>query len=173
MARRRDIQAAINAARADLAGQPAEQPDYRKVNPADAPIVIIALTSKTARPGQMFDDAASEYPAAETRRNWRASGRSPSAASALPPCASRSIRTPLSKYGVGLEDVRAALAAANANSPKAQSTKASRYTIYTNDQANHAADYRPCRRLSQRRAVHLTDVAEIIDSVEDSAQRWA
>ncbi len=75
----------------------------------------------------------------------------------------------LSKYGVGLEDVRAALAAANANSPKGAIEGDGRHLqIYTNDQANHAADYRPLVIAYRNGApVHLTDVAEVDDSVED------
>ena len=75
----------------------------------------------------------------------------------------------LFKYGIGLEDVRAALASANANSPKGAIEDGDRrYQIYTNDQANHAADYRPLV-IAYRNgaAVRLTDVAEVVDSVEN------
>src|SRR5208283_5204918 len=77
--------------------------------------------------------------------------------------------TALYKYGVGLEDIRAALASANANSPKgAVESNGARYQIYTNDQANHASDYLPLIVAYRNgNAVHLADLAEIIDSVAD------
>ena len=85
-------------------------------------------------------------------------------------CASSSIRRRLFKYGIGLEDVRAALASANANSPKGAIDDGDRhYQIYTNDQANVAADYAPLV-IAYRNgaAVRLSDVAEVIDSVQDN-----
>ena len=92
-------------------------PTYRKVNPADAPIMILALTSPTLTPGQIYD-AGLDRSRSKNFRRWTASARSRSAAARCPPCASNSTRTRLFKYGIGLEDVRAALAAANANAPK-------------------------------------------------------
>jgi multidrug efflux pump len=85
------------------------------------------------------------------------------------PCASSSIRSALFKYGIGLEDVRAALAAANANSPKgALQEDGRRFQLYTNDQAKHAADYQNLIVAYRDNApVRLSDVAGVSDSVED------
>ncbi len=81
--------------------------------------------------------------------------------------------TALFNYGIGLEDIRAALASANANSPKgAIEDKGVHYQIYTNDQASKAADYMPLIvGYRNGNAVHLSDLGEIDDSVEDFAQR--
>src|ERR1700730_7999240 len=99
----------------------------------------------------------------------KVSARSLLAAHSRRPCGSRSIPTPWRKYGIGLEDVRAALASANANSPKGTIDDNGRqFQIYTNDQATRAADYTPLIIAYRNGApVHLTDVAEVLDSVED------
>ena len=113
----RDVQAAINAARADLPTSLRSNPTYRKVNPADAPILILALTSDTLTPRpalrRRLDGARAEAVAGRRRRRGRWS-----AAARCRRCASSSIPQALYKYGIGLEDVRAALASANAHSPK-------------------------------------------------------
>src|SRR6267154_1125028 len=128
----RDVQAAINAARADLPTSLRSNPTYRKVNPADAPILILTLTSDTMTRVDLIPQA-------------------------------------LYKYGIGLEDVRAALASANAHSPKGGiDVGEQRYQIYANDQATKAAQYRPLI-IAYRNgaAVRLEDVGEVTDSVEN------
>ena len=163
----RDVQAAINAARADLPVSLRSNPTYRKVNPADAPILILSLTSKTLTRAQLFD-------AASTILQQRLSqitgvGQVIIGGGALPAVRVELNPGPLFKYGIGLEDVRAALASANANSPKgAIEDGAKHMQIYTNDQASHAADYRPLIVAYRNNgAVRLSDVADVADSVED------
>ena len=112
----RDVQAAINAARADLPASLRSNPTYRKINPADAPIMILALTSDTLSPGQIYDFASTILQ--QKLSQVTASARCRSAAVRCRPSASISIPSALFKYGIGLEDVRAALSAANANAPK-------------------------------------------------------
>ena len=163
----RDVQAAINASLADLPSDLRSNPVYRKVNPSDFPILILALTSKTLTQGQLFD-------AASTILQQRLSqldgvGEVLVGGSALPGVRVELNPEALSKYGIGLEDVRAALAAANANTPKGAIEEGGRhYQLYTNDQASRAADYRPLVIAYRNGApVWLTDVAEVVDSVED------
>src|SRR5271163_1039439 len=163
----RDVQAAINAARADLPASLRTNPTYRKVNPADAPIAILALTSDTLTQGQIYDAASTVMQQALSQISGI--GQVVIGGASLP--AVRVELNPLTmfKYGIGLEDVRAALASANAHSPKgALEDGDRRYQIYTNDQANHAADYRPLV-IAYRNgaAVRLTDVARVTDSVEN------
>ena len=112
----RDVQAAINAARADLPTSLRSNPTYRKVNPADAPILILALTSKTLTRGQMYDAATNVL---EQRLSQiDGIGQVIIGGAALPAVRVELNPQALFKYGIGLEDVRAALASANANSPK-------------------------------------------------------
>src|ERR1700727_2610176 len=163
----RDVEAAINAARADLPTSLKSNPTYRKVNPADAPIMILALTSKTLTRGQMYD-------AASTVMQQRLSqidgiGQGIIGGSALPAVRVELNPGPLFRYGIGLEDVRAALASANANSPKGAIEDGDRrFQVYTNDQSTKASDYAPLI-IAYRNgaAVQLSDVASVNDSVED------
>jgi len=163
----RDVQAAINAAHADLPTSLRTNPTYNKVNPSDAPILILTLTSKTATPGQMYDAASNILQ--QRLSQLDGIGQVIVSGSALPAVRIEINPYALTKYGVGLEDVRAALASANANSPKgAIENEGQRFQIYTNDQATHAADYRPLIVAYRNGApVRLTDVAYVVDSVED------
>jgi multidrug efflux pump len=163
----RDVQAAINAARADLPASLKSNPTYRKVNPADAPIMIFALTSATLTPGQIYDSASTVL--AQKLSQAKGIGQVTVGGSSLPAVRAELNPRALFKYGIGLEDVRAALAAANANSPKgALEEQGSHYQIYTNDQARHAADYQSLLIAYRDNApVRLSDVAEVTDSVED------
>src|ERR1700722_8260257 len=138
----RDVQAAINAARADLPTSLRSNPTFWKVNPADAPIVILALTSQTRTAGQLYDAAASVL--SQTLSQIHGVGQVIVGGAALPAVRVELNPTALFKYGIGLEDVRAALASANANSPKGSIDSGSlHYQLYSNDQASHAADYQP------------------------------
>src|SRR6478752_5743946 len=112
----RDVQAAINAARADLPTSLRSNPTYRKVIPADAPIVILTLTSDTETRGQMFDAASLVLQPALSQ--LEGIGQVTLSGSAAPAVRVELNPNALFKYGIGLEDVRAALASANANSPK-------------------------------------------------------
>ncbi|PPQ27302.1 efflux RND transporter permease subunit [Rhodopila globiformis] len=163
----RDVQAAINAARADLPSSLRTNPTYRKVNPADAPVLILALTSKTMTRGQMYDAAANVLSQKMSQINGI--GQVIIGGSALPAVRVELNPNALYKYGIGLEDVRAALASANANSPKgAIEADGRHYQLYTNDQATKAADYLPLVIAYRNGApVRLSDVAEVDDSVEN------
>ncbi|HEX8827841.1 MAG TPA: efflux RND transporter permease subunit, partial [Xanthobacteraceae bacterium] len=163
----RDVQAAIVAARQDLPASLKTNPTYRKVNPADAPILILAMTSKTLTQGQMYDAASNVFQ--QQLSQISGIGQVIIGGSALPAVRVELNPQALYKYGIGLEDIRAALASANANSPKGTIDDGnSRYQIYTNDQSVKAADYSPLV-IAYRNgaAVRLSDVADVVDSVED------
>jgi multidrug efflux pump len=163
----RDVQAGINAARADLPTALRQNPTYRKVNPSDAPILILSLTSKTLTRGQLYDAASNVLQ--QRISQIPGIGQVNIGGSALPAVRVELNPQALFKYGIGLEDVRAALASANANAPKGAIEEDERhYQIYTNDQASHAEDYKPLV-IAYRNgsAVRLSDVATVVDSVED------
>src|ERR1700734_352270 len=162
----RDVQAAINAARADLPTTLRNNPTFWKVNPADAPIVILTLTSQTLTAGQLYDAAATVM--SQTLSQIHGVGQGIVGGAALPAVRGGLSPAALFNYGFGLEDVRAALASANANSPKGSIDTASlHYQLYTNDQATRAADYRPLViAYRNNSALRLSDVADVSDSVE-------
>src|ERR1700723_279602 len=163
----RDVQAAINAARADLPTSLRSNPTYRKVNPADAPILILALTSDTMTRGDLYDAASTVL--AQKLSQVDGIGEVVVGGSSLPAGRAELIPQALYKYGVGLEDVRAALASANAHSPKGGiDVGDQRYQIYSNDQANKASDYQSLIVAYRNgAAVHLSDVGEVSDGVEN------
>ncbi|HEY4042592.1 MAG TPA: efflux RND transporter permease subunit, partial [Rhodopila sp.] len=163
----RDVQAAINAARADLPTSLRSNPTYRKVNPADSPVMVLALTSQTLTRGQMYDAASNVL--SQKLAQIQGIGQVIIGGAALPAVRVELNPPALFKYGIGLEDVRAALASANANSPKGSiESDQVHYQLYTNDQATRAADYRPLV-IAYRNgsAVRLSDMAEVEDSVEN------
>ncbi|MGC1346533.1 MAG: efflux RND transporter permease subunit [Methyloceanibacter sp.] len=163
----RDVEAAINAARADLPTSLRTNPTYRKVNPADSPIMILALTSDTLRRGQLYEAASSVL--AQKLSQVEGIGEVIVGGSSLPAVRVDLIPQALNNYGIGLEDVRAALGAANAHSPKGGIDVADqRYQIYANDQANDAEAYRSLIVAYRNGApVHLSDVGEVSDAVEN------
>jgi multidrug efflux pump len=163
----RDVQAAINAARADLPTSLRSNPTYRKVNPADAPILVLTLTSDTFTRGQLYDAASTVL--AQKLSQVEGIGEVVVSGSSLPAVRVDLIPQALYKYGIGLEDVRAALASANAHSPKGGiDVGDKRYQIYANDQANKAADYQSLIVAYRNgAAVHLSDVGEVTDGVEN------
>ncbi len=163
----RDVQAAINAARADLPTNLRQNPSYRKVNPADSPVAILAMTSATLTRGQIYDAASTVMQQGLSQIDGI--GQVAISGSSLPAVRVELNPLALFKYGIGLEDVRAALASANAHSPKgALEDGDRRFQIYTNDQANRAADYRPLViAYRDGSPVHLIDVGEVRDSVEN------
>jgi multidrug efflux pump len=163
----RDVQAAINAARADLPATLQTNPTYRKVNPADAPIMVLTLTSDTMSRGDLYDTASTVL--AQKLSQVEGIGEIVVGGSSLPAVRAELIPQALYKYGIGLEDVRAALANANAHSPKGGiDVEAQRYQIYANDQANKATDYKSLIVGYRNGApVHLSDVGDVIDSVEN------
>jgi multidrug efflux pump len=163
----RDVEAAIQAARADLPTTLRSNPSYNKFNPADAPIMVLALTSDTLTPGQLYDSADTVLEQQFSQINGV--GNVELGGSALPAVRVELEPGPLNKYGIGLEDVRAALAAANANSPKGYFDAAgTRYQIYTNDQATVAAQYRNLIIAYRNgQGVKLSDIATVSNSVEN------
>jgi len=163
----RDVQAAINAARADLPTSLRSNPTYRKVNPADAPILVLSLTSDTLNKGQIYDAASTVL--AQKLSQVDGIGEVVVGGSSLPAVRVELNPQALYKYGIGLEDVRAALASANAHSPKgAIDVGDQRYQLYANDQGVRADDYRSLIIAYRNGApVRLTDVGEVTDSVEN------
>ena len=163
----RDVQAAINAARADLPTSLRSNPTYKKVNPADAPILILTLTSDTATRGDLYDAASTVL--AQKLSQVEGIGEVVVGGSSLPAVRIDLIPSALYKYGIGLEDVRAALSSANAHSPKGGiDVGEQRYQIYSNDQANKADDYKSLIVAYRNgAAVHLSDVGEVTDGVEN------
>jgi len=163
----RDVQAAINAARTDLPTSLRQNPSYYKVNPAAAPVAILAMTSDTLTRGQIYDAASRIVQQALSQ--IEGVGQVQIGGSSLPAVRVELNPLALFKYGIGLEDVRAALASANAHSPKGAIEDGDRrLQIYTNDKASHAEDYRPLVIAYRDGAsVRLSDVAQVEDSVEN------
>src|SRR4030088_312501 len=166
----RDVQAAINAARSQLPSYLPGNPWYRKVNPADAPILIMSLTSDSVRLPDIYDQANSilSQKLAQVRgvgQVYVGGGANPAVRVELDP-------NLLNKTGVGLDAVRTAWGAANANRPKGQVANAEKaWTVSDNDQIMHADDYRPlivAYNKSTGGAVRLGDGGGVEDSVEDS-----
>ena len=163
----RDVQAAIVAARVDLPTSLRQNPTYHKVNPADAPIMVIAMSSTTHTAGQLYDLASNILQ--QRLSQLPGIGEVDISGAALPAVRVEINPGAIFHYGIGLEDIRAALASANANSPKgAIEDDDYHYQIYANDQATHAAQYRDLVIAYRNGApVRLADVAEVVDSVED------
>jgi multidrug efflux pump len=163
----RDVPAAINASRADLPSALRSNPTYRKFNPASAPILIYTLTSDTLTPAELYDAASTVL--AQKLSQVEGVGEVSVSGGSLPAVRVELAPQAVFKYGIGLEDIRAALASANAHSPKGGiDVGGQRYQIYSNDQAIKAADYRSLV-IAYRNgaAVRLTDVGEVRDSVEN------
>jgi len=163
----RDVQASINAARGYLPSNLPNNPSYRKVNPADSPIMIIALTSKILTKGQMYDAASTVL--AQKLSQVTGVGQVTVGGSALPGVRVELIPMALNKYGIGVEQVRTVLGAANANIPKGHFSDAQRmWEVGANDQIYKAVDYEPLL-ITYRNgsAVRVGDVARVVDSVED------
>jgi multidrug efflux pump len=163
----REVQAAINSARADLPTNLRQNPTYRKVNPTAAPIAVLAMTSATLTRGQIYDAASTVVQ--QSLSQIDGVGQVAISGSSLPAVRVELNPSALFKYRIGLENVRAALTSANAHSPKGGIEDGERlYQIYANDQASRAADYRPLVIAHRNGApVRLTDVAEVRDSVEN------
>ena len=163
----RDVQAAINAARALLPSGLPSNPTYRKVNPADAPIMILTLTSDTMTQGQMYDAASTII--AQKLSQVGGVGQVSVGGSSLPAVRVELNPDALFKYGVALEDVRTALASANANRPKGSLEEGDRHwQVLANDQAKTAAEYLPLIVAWRNGApVQLSAVADVVDSVQD------
>jgi multidrug efflux pump len=163
----RDVQAAVNAARGQLPPNLPNNPTYRKVNPADAPILQLAMTSDVVDKPRLYDLASSILQ--QRISQIPGVGQVVVGGGALPAVRVDVNPTVLSRYGLSLEDVRQQLAAANANTPKGEIADRGRtWNVASSDQLFKAEDYRPIV-LSYVRgaALHLSDVANVQNSVED------
>jgi multidrug efflux pump len=164
----REVQAAINAARVDLPATLKTNPTYRKANPADAPVIILAMTSKTRTPGQVYDAVSNIVQ--QRMSQVHGVGDVEIGGGSLPAVRVELLPYALNKYGIALEDVRAAIQASNANRPKGTvEGNGQRFQIYTNTAGRTALDYRSLVVAWRDGApVRLSDVAQVIDSVEDT-----
>ena len=163
----RDVQAAINAARGQLPTNLPSNPSYRKVNPADAPILILALTSDLMDKPQIYDIASSVLQ--QKLSQVKGVGQVNVGGGALPAVRVDVNPTVLNHYGIGLEDLRPVLSSANANRPKgALADQNHTWSLGATDQLFKAQEYRPLL-ITYRNgaAVRLEDVATVTDSVED------
>ena len=163
----RDVQAAINAARADLPANLPNAPRYTKVNPTDGPILILAITSDLVTRGQMYDAASSILQ--QKLSQVEGVGQVAVGGGSLPAVRVDLNPTALNKYGIGLGEVRQVLNSTNVNRPKGQLSAGDRtWEIRANDQLHQADDYLPLIVAYRNgRAVHLSDVASVESSVED------
>jgi multidrug efflux pump len=163
----RDVQAAINAARTLLPTGMPSNPTYRKVNPADAPIMILALTSATLTRGQMYDAASTVL--AQRLSQVKGVGQVNIGGGALPAVRVELDPDKLAAKGIALDAVRTALTSTNANKPKGSVEQDGHsWQIGANDQARTAAEYAPVLlSYVNGAAVHLRDVASVVDSVQD------
>jgi multidrug efflux pump len=163
----RDVQAAINAARIDLPETLRSNPTYRKQNPADAPVLILALTSATRTPGQIYDAASTIIQ--QQLSQVKGVGDVVIGGASLPAVRVEIDPVALARYQIGLEDVRAALSSANANRPKGIVQDGERrFQIYTNDTGLQASAYAPIIIAYRNGApVRLSDIANVVDGVTD------
>jgi len=163
----RDVQAAINAARGQLPSNLPATPSWKKNNPTEQPVIILSLDTSSVRKGQVYDVASSII--MQKLSQLRGVGQVGVGGSALPGVRVDVNPTLLNHFGLGLEDVRTMLAAANANRPKGDFTGATQsWSIRTDDQLLHAEEYGPLVIAYRNGApVRLSDVATVIDSVED------
>ncbi len=163
----RDVQAAINAARGQLPANLPSNPRYRKVNPADAPILVLSMTSDLVQRARMYDFASSIIQ--QKLAQVPGVGQVFVGGGALPAVRVQVNPTALYNNGLGLEDVRATLAAANVNRPKGSISGPDRtWSLSTTDQLLHASEYVPLIvHYANGAAVRLGDVATVTDSVED------
>ncbi|MFL6313528.1 MAG: multidrug efflux RND transporter permease subunit [Terriglobales bacterium] len=164
----RDVQAAINAALGQLPANLPTRPNWRKVNPADAPIMILSLTSESITKPRMYDVADSVL--AQKLSQVPGIGQVFVGGGAKPAVRAEVNPTLLNKLGVGVEQVRAALGAANANRPKGEiAGPVNAWQITDNDQLFKADDYKNIivAKNATGGVVRLQDVADVQDSVED------
>ena len=163
----REVQAAIQAARADLPTSLPSNPTYRKVNPSDAPIMILSLTSDTLTQGQMYDAASTIL--AQKLSQLGGVGQVTVGGSSLPAVRVELNPTALNRLAIGFDEVRTAITSNNANRPKGLVEDGDKsWQIYANDQAKKAADYLPIIVAYRNgSAVRLSDVGNVVDSVQD------
>ncbi|HET6600012.1 MAG TPA: efflux RND transporter permease subunit [Burkholderiaceae bacterium] len=164
----REVQAAINASRADLPATLRSNPTYRKFNPAASPVMILALTSKTRTPGQIYDAVSNIL--GQRLAQIEGVGDVELGGGSLPAVRVELLPFALNRYGISTEDVRAAIQAANATRPKGALQGEDRHLqIHTQTPGLHARDYATMVvAWRDGAAVRLSDVAEVFDGVEDT-----
>ncbi|WP_437185215.1 multidrug efflux RND transporter permease subunit [Planctomicrobium sp. SH668] len=163
----RDVQAAINAARSQLPSNLPNNPSYRKINPADAPIMMLALTSSTYTKPQMYDIASTIL---QQKISQVAGVGQVLVGGGSPPAVRVNVNpTVINHLGISLEDIRTAISNANANRPKGQVSDGIRtFAISSSDQLFRAEEYANLLvRYEKGAPIYLKDVAEITDSVQD------
>jgi len=163
----RDVEAAINAAKAYLPANLPTNPNYRKVNPADAPVLIVAMTSNIYTQAQMYDEASSILE--QKLSQVQGVGQVFVGGSSLPAVRVELNPTVVNKYGIGLSQLASTLASANANSPKGEfSGPNDAVQIRTTDQLFSASEYIPLIAAWQNGApVRFSDLGSVVDSVQD------
>src|SRR5690606_2054543 len=163
----RDVQAAINAARNLLPSGMRSMPTYRKINPSQAPIMVLSLTSEVLDKGQLYDIGSTIL--AETPSQVPGVGEVQVGGSSLPAVRGELPPQQLEQYGVSLDDVRTTIANANVRRPKGMVEDAERHwQVRANDQLHAAADYMPLiLRYQDGATLRLSDVAKVEDAVED------
>jgi multidrug efflux pump len=163
----RDVESAINAARSYLPANLPSNPTYRKVNPADSPILILSLTSNLYNRAQLYDAASSIL--LQKLSQIRGVGTVVAGGGALPAVRVELNPAYLNNYGLGLEDVRRVLSSANANSPKGiLENNENSWIIHTTDQLWHAEDFgNLIIATGPRGSIRLRDVARVIEATED------
>ncbi|MFZ1547687.1 MAG: efflux RND transporter permease subunit, partial [Candidatus Nitrotoga sp.] len=164
----RDVQAALNAASSQLPPGMSANPDYRKVNPADAPVMILSLTSNTMTQGQIYDAASTII--AQKLSQLEGVGEVEIGGSSLSAVRVELNPQALHQYGIGFDNVRTAIAAANSNLPQGALEDGERHwQVSTNGQARSAADYLPVIMgySNGGASVKLADVANVVNSVQD------
>jgi multidrug efflux pump len=163
----RDVEAAINSARTYLPANLPTNPTYRKVNPADAPIMLIGLTSDKYGPDKLYDEASTVIQ--QKLSQIQGVGQVNAGGGALPSVRVEVNPTKLASYGLTMANLQSVLRIQNSNLAKGQITDGN-FTadILANDQISHAADYQPIIvGYHNGAAVHLSDVADVIDSVQN------
>ena len=166
----RDVQAAINAATGDLPANLPTKPNYEKANPSDSPIMLLALTSDTMSPGDVYNYAvdvmAQKVSQVQGVGQVQVSGAEKSAVRVQVDPAY------LASLGLGMEDIRSFLSKTNANQPKGVLDGPDvAYSLRVNDQLSRARDYRPLVAFARKEgAVRLSDLGTVVDSVENTRQ---
>ncbi|HTC64169.1 MAG TPA: efflux RND transporter permease subunit [Candidatus Saccharimonadales bacterium] len=163
----RDVEAAINAARTYLPANLPSNPTYRKVNPADAPIMILGLTSDKFGPDKMYDEASTVIE--QKLSQIQGVGQVTVGGGALPSVRVDANPTQLANYGLTLANVQSVLSLQNSDLAKGQITDGNvSADILSNDQISHAEEYKPLViGYKNGAAIRLSDVAEVTDSVQN------
>ena len=163
----RDVEAAINAARTYLPANLPGNPTYRKVNPADSPIMILGLTSDKYGPDKMYDEASTVL--AQKLSQIQGVGQVSVGGGALPSVRVDANPTQLASYGLTMANLQSVLSLQNADLAKGQISDGEvTADILANDQISHAVDYKPLVvGYKNSAAIRLSDVAEVTDSVQN------